>query len=205
MLYDKEITLPRRLENLTFAGVQYAGKAVGGALALQLPEDPETQGSLYIPQEFAQKERVDVGRCLESGDLYVFRPYTGIWVVNPGWAKGAGEVHIHVGGCDGVIAKIEEKRLRMLRDEVLIQRQPKREEFGGLVLPDESKRWSGIAKVLEVGPDVQEVQVGDTILSFEGSGLMGVRLGDEIGEWYGCDPACLGVIKESNIGVIESQ
>lgn len=172
---------------------------------MQLPDDPEKEGSLFVPQEVAQKERVDVGRDLETGNLYAFRPYTGIWVRDPLWADGAGEVHVHVGGCDGVVAKIEANRLRMLRDEVLIQRQAKREEFGGLVLPDSQSRWSGIAKVLEVGPDCREVCPGDTILSFEGSGLMAVRLGDEVGEWYGCEPACLGVIKESNIGIIEAQ
>ena len=206
MLYQNELTLPNSLKDLSFASVEYYGRATIGAYVLQLAEDVEKVGSVYLPGEVASKERIDVGRCLESGRLFAFRPYTGIWVKNPSWVVGAHEVHVHVKGCKGVLAEmLEGGRLKMLGRQVLIARQPKRTEVNGIALPDEAARYTGIAKVLEVGPDVQDVQVGDTVLAFESSSLIPVRLGAEIGQFYGVEARDLGILEETAIGVIEAK
>jgi len=180
-----------------------------------MPEPILLSDTILTTDDVTAMEKPDVALVVQStasdidaGDLAVFKPYTGTWIKNPAWCDGAEEVHVHTGMDDSIMAKVDmtKQRLALRGSHVLIARQPAKDcTECGVIVPEGVRRRTSIAKVLEVGPDCTEVKPGDVILQYTSRTLLPVRLGDEVGSWYGYAAEDLAFIQEFDIGLIESQ
>lgn len=80
------------------------------------------------------------------------------------------------------------KAIRPLKDNVIISDMVFKERLstGGIVIPDDDMKSSGIrprwGKVYAIGPDQQDVKVGQYILVSHGRWTRGVKIIDDLGE-----------------------
>lgn len=74
--------------------------------------------------------------------------------------------NIHRAPIDFVLAYIEDNKVKCLKNLILVKVDPQEETISGsfLLAPESSRLPSQTGTVLQVGPDTQEIKVGDRIM-----------------------------------------
>jgi hypothetical protein len=158
-----------------------------GVLVVEMLPGSKKIGSLFIPDEVADKYRPDIGIVIsagpgvsvERGTMVAVRPYDGTWIrgFECGSYKTTNQVRIYGKATPfkGEIQRIdwfesvplivevdevtEEAYVRAIDHNLVIRREPAIAEELGFLLPDASQYWTGFATIESVGGMVDYMPV----------------------------------------------
>lgn len=190
-------------------------KSYEGKVVVACAKESEKIGEIWLTDETKDRMFTDLGLVVSSGcddvvpgDEVIVVPYSGTFVSN---CLGYDIVRFlgseSMGGFTDlprleelIMAKIEEKRIRPIKNRVLVRRDIPSESVGGILIPKTAMRLpSGVAEVLEVGPDCKTAKAGATVMMRNGGVAVGVEFGPVWEERYGAEKGCLAFISEDDI------
>ena len=144
----------------------------------------------------------------EKGDVVIYPPFGGLWIQNcfigAYWYKDVIVLKNDKRFKKVVsLGKLEGTRIRPHDTTVFCVADELPTEQGGILLVEQSKRWTGSATVLETGKLAEDVEPGDVVL-YDPTTVKQASVDDAIAEFYNHDRERMFFIDSDNIlAVIE--
>lgn len=178
-------------------------KLRSGIVAVVPDAEPETAGSILLPEECASNRKPDIGTVVasadpayEPGDRVIYAPWGGAWF-RPFVGCGVKVKDLRLYGLlpsdepekwdtepveDVLPCKVHMKRLLPIKDKVLLKRDAVRHKSSGglsLELPDDAKYRPLKATVVSAGPLAmvgdEPLKPGDRVVYNPGSLMLGLK------------------------------